>query len=105
MAGAARRTGPSSITIIPARRITNMKRALYTLSAAAALLGAVPATTLADAASELRQADKASCQCAGMRAHANVGAAAGRDDGAPKSEAVKVTAQDEEFLRQVWGAP
>jgi hypothetical protein len=82
-----------------------MKRAFFTLSAAAALLGAVPATTLADVASGPRHANEASCQCAGMRAHAHVGAAADPDDGALTSESAKVTAQDEEFLRQVWSAP
>lgn len=81
-----------------------MKRALYTLSTAAALLAAVPATALADATSEPRRGQKASCQCAAMRAHAHV-AATGPNDGAPTSEAVKVTAQDEDFLRQVWSAP
>ncbi len=81
-----------------------MKRALYSLSAAAALLGAVPAISLADAASEPRPA-KASCQCAAMRGHAHAGAAAAREAGATPGEAAKVAAQDEAFLRQVWSAP
>lgn len=67
-----------------------MKRALYTLSAAAALFGAAPATTRADAV----RSSSVSCPCTA----ADVGAAAARPDGSTKS-------REEEFLREVWSAP
>ncbi len=69
-----------------------MKRALYTLSAAAALFGAAPATTRADAAEA--RSSSVSCPCAA----ADVGATAVRPDGSTKP-------REEEFLREVWSAP
>lgn len=79
-----------------------MKRTLYTLSAAAALLGAAPAITFAD--TRPRHADTASCRCADMRTHARPVTAADRD-GALPSETTTLTDRESEFLQEVWSAP
>lgn len=71
-----------------------MKRTLYTLSAAAALLGAAPAITFAE--TQPRHADTASCRCADMRTHARPVTAADRDGALPS---------ENERLQEVWSAP
>ncbi len=71
-----------------------MKRALYTLSAAAALFGAVPVTAFAEPAEA--RSSPASCPCAAM----NAGAAEARPNGSARS-----IDREEQFLREVWSAP
>ncbi len=80
-----------------------MKRAIFTLFSAVVLVGAAPAITLADAATEPRHACGTACQCAEMRTHARVGAAA--DQGMQPSATAKLTDREEEFMDEVWSAP
>ncbi len=72
-----------------------MKRTFYTLSAAAALFGAAPATTFAADAAEAWNSSE-SCPCAALDASA----AAARPD-----ERTKLTDREQEFLQAVWSAP